>query len=91
MAKLSVVLVLLCFSMHCRANDLSEAEALARTCTGCHGGDNQTIPAFEYSDVQMFETLMAFKRDERVGTVMNRLAKGYSSQQLKLIAEQLGK
>ncbi len=75
----------------------SEAEkgeraiALAMTCSGCHSASNRHIPLLGDSDPdRIYELLIAFREDRRVGTVMNRLAKGYSEADLRLISEQLG-
>ena len=40
---------------------------------------------------QMLAQLKAFKTGAREGTIMPQLAKGYSDEQLEIIANQLGK
>ena len=80
--------------VHASENVLGEAAALARTCSGCHAPNtSKTLipPVDQLSRVDLYEILLAYKRDERAGTVMNRLSKGYTDRQLELIASALGK
>lgn len=71
-----------------------EAEALAAPCAGCHrqapsGGDG--IPSLAGLTADEIATrLLAYKRDEVQGTLMNRLARGYSDAQIARLAEILG-
>lgn len=63
------------------------ASALAATCTGCHSSNNQVVPSLQERTMAEVENLLlAYKRGERVGTVMNRIARGYTDHELKLIA-----
>ncbi|MBU3577791.1 c-type cytochrome [Polynucleobacter sp. UK-Kesae-W10] len=70
---------------------------LAATCANCHGTDgkgvvNGGMPLInELSSEQMLGQLKAFKSGTREGTIMPQLAKGYSDEQLEIIAQQLGK
>jgi sulfide dehydrogenase cytochrome subunit len=62
-------------------------QALADTCAGCHGIDGAstgpTIPSLAgYSEYYMAETMKAFKSGDRHATVMNRIAKGYSDEEI---------
>lgn len=64
---------------------------LAMTCTGCHARSNESLPKLDTrSSDELYQTLLAYKQDVRAGTVMNRLAKGYTEEELKLIADELG-
>lgn len=65
---------------------------LANTCAGCHGtnGVSQgpaapTIAGLE-SDY-LLETMLAYKSGKRHGTIMNRIVKGYTDDELEQIAE----
>jgi cytochrome subunit of sulfide dehydrogenase len=40
---------------------------------------------------QLLDTMKAYKSGAREGTIMPQLAKGYSDEQLQIIANQLGK
>jgi cytochrome c553 len=43
------------------------------------------------SSEQILASLKAYKSGAREGTIMHQLAKGYSDEQLQIIANQLGK
>lgn len=67
------------------------ASMLADTCAGCHGTDGASVgPASPsiagLSEIYFTDTMVAFKNDERAATVMNRIAKGYSEEEIKLMA-----
>jgi cytochrome c553 len=70
---------------------------LAATCANCHGTDGKGVvdggmPLINYlTSEQMLAQLKAFKSGAREGTIMPQLAKGYSDEQLDIIANQLGK
>jgi sulfide dehydrogenase cytochrome subunit len=63
----------------------------ANPCAGCHGTDGKStgeIPALDSMSAEYIESAMlAFKSDKRPGTVMNRIAKGYTDEEIKLMAE----
>lgn len=72
-------------------------QALAATCANCHGTNgvsvpNVTVPMInQYSESVMYGLLMDYKSGKREGTIMPQLAKGYTDEQLKVIASVLGK
>ena len=66
-------------------------QALADTCAGCHGTDGaSTGPAAPniagISETYMIDTMTAFKNGDRAGTIMNRIAKGYSEAEIAAMA-----
>ncbi|MEM1188028.1 MAG: sulfide dehydrogenase, cytochrome subunit [Pseudomonadota bacterium] len=67
---------------------------LAVTCAGCHreeasGPDG--IPSLSGQSVsEIARKLTAYRSGELQGTLMNRLARGYSEDEIKLLAEALG-
>jgi len=71
--------------------------SLAATCANCHGTDGKGVvdggmPLINnLTSEQMLTQLKAFKSGSREGTIMPQLAKGYSDEQLEIIANQLGK
>jgi cytochrome c553 len=71
--------------------------SLAATCANCHGTDGQGVvgggmPLInDLSSEQILSQLKAFKSGAREGTIMPQLAKGYTDEQLEIIAKQLGK
>ncbi len=70
--------------------ELSQSAVLAIACTGCHGNSSQTIPNFEPFTADALErTLKAYKVDEG-NTVMHRLMRGYTDEEIERIAHHLG-
>lgn len=71
--------------------------SLAATCANCHGTEGKGVPEAGmpliniYSSEQLLNTMKAYKSGAREGTIMPQLAKGYSDEQLQIIANQLGK
>ena len=65
---------------------------LSSTCNGCHGTDGASAgtsnPTIAGLSADYFDTAMKqFRSGERPSTIMGRLAKGYSDEQLKAMAE----
>ncbi|MDH5736491.1 MAG: cytochrome c4 [Gammaproteobacteria bacterium] len=82
----------LLFGLNAHAVSPNKASLLANACAGCHGpnGSSQgpaTPSIAEMSPVYFIESMSAFKTDERPATVMNRIAKGYTKEQIKLMAD----
>jgi len=71
--------------------------ALAATCASCHGTDGKGVEGAgmplinQLTEKNMLTQLMAFKIGERAGTIMPQLMKGYTDEQLQIIASVLGK
>ena len=68
-----------------------QASMLANACAACHGvnGSSQgpaTPSIAGISPDYFIDSMTAFKEDERPATVMNRIAKGYSEEQIQLMA-----
>ena len=65
--------------------------ALGGTCAACHGYNGSSvgiIPSIAGNTEEYFtETMEAFKSGERKSTVMGRIAKGYSSEEIKKMAK----
>lgn len=63
------------------------------TCTSCHSNtviENSTIPFVHIGDSDLIESAMlAYKYDERIGTIMNRIAKGYSDAEITQLSKHL--
>jgi sulfide dehydrogenase cytochrome subunit len=64
---------------------------LANPCAGCHGTDGASpgpIPSIKgLSSKYLVSAMKDYKADKRAGTVMNRIAKGYTDEEINLIAE----
>jgi sulfide dehydrogenase cytochrome subunit len=68
------------------------AEALANTCAGCHGTDGTSLgpstPTIASLSVEYFVMSMKdYKSGKRPATVMDRIAKGYSDEQIEVMAK----
>ncbi|SCZ62245.1 c-type cytochrome [Thiohalomonas denitrificans] len=66
-------------------------EMLAQTCAACHGTNGSSIaftPSIAGADPEYFvDSMQAFKNGDRNVTVMDRIAKGYSDDQIQKMAE----
>jgi len=68
------------------------ATMLANSCAGCHGTNGSSVgpasPTIAGISVDYFiETMDAYKKDERPSTIMTRIARGYTDEEIKLMAE----
>lgn len=67
-----------------------DGATLANACTSCHGVEGRSrtaIPAIAGMEAAaMGAAMAAFKSDQRGGTIMGRIAKGYSDDQIAQIA-----
>ena len=89
--SITVFLVILFFSpLSTQAEDLQSA-IFATPCAGCHGPDGKSpgsIPSINHlSKSAIIFAMKAFKTDKRPGSVMNRIAKGYTDKEIELMAE----
>lgn len=71
---------------------LNQAAMLANTCAGCHGPEgNSQGPATPnisgLSDQFIMDAMEAYKDGDRYSTVMSRIARGYTDQQIELLAK----
>lgn len=87
------VILLLCAGMIAGAVSAATptARMLANTCAGCHGTNGSSngpaSPTIAGISKDFFiETMQAYKKDERPTTIMNRIAKGYTDEEIKLMA-----
>lgn len=68
------------------------ASMLADTCAGCHGTDGASVgpatPTIAGMSAEYFKTTMAeYKNDARHSTIMGRIAKGYTDDEIALMAD----
>ncbi|MDC9714524.1 MAG: cytochrome c4 [Gammaproteobacteria bacterium] len=68
------------------------SQALSYTCAGCHGtngaSNGSAIPSLAgLSKDYLVEAMEAYKKDERSPTIMNRIAKGYSTKEFELMGD----
>ena len=72
--------------------DAPSAQMLANTCAGCHGTNGSSAgPASPtiagMSAYYFIESMQAFKTAQRPSTIMSRIAKGYSDEEIERMAE----
>lgn len=71
--------------------DSQATEVLAGGCAGCHGTDGQLsgqVPVIAGQPADELEAqLLRFKNDEAFATVMNRIAGGYTEEELRRLAQ----
>ena len=69
-------------------------QAMAQTCYVCHGPAGQSaapIPTIARVPADVVRMrMLEFKTDQRPSTVMARIAKGYSDEQIATISDYLG-
>lgn len=72
------------------ADELSRASMLSYTCAGCHGTDGispGSIPSIACKSAETIEkALKEYRSGTRFSTVMGRHVKGYTDQEIQLIA-----
>lgn len=66
-------------------------QGLAFTCAGCHGTDGSSVgpssPSIAGMDPEVFiDAMLDYQVDRRNPTIMNRIAKGYTDEQIKGMA-----
>lgn len=78
-----------------RTAAISDTELAAQACNVCHGNVSYVSPTMpRIRGVEagtLYTALIELKTDRRQATIMNRIAKGYSDEQLKALAEYLSK
>ncbi len=74
-----------------QAGELTRGEMLSASCSGCHGTDGKSpgaIPDISGKSADYIRTsLEDFRSGQRDSTVMGRHAKGYTDEEIRLIAE----
>ena len=84
------VLSVLLLPLTATADELSRASMLSYTCAGCHGTDGVSpgsIPSIACKSADAIDKALKEYRDgKRFSTVMGRHVKGYTDQEIQLIA-----
>ncbi len=72
------------------AQDANLGRNLAASCAGCHGTEGKSVsgmpPVAGQAKESLMRTLKDFKDGKRPATIMHQIAKGYTDEQLALIA-----
>ena len=70
---------------------LGSAAALAASCSGCHGEGGQAIVSLADLSVDDIEArFLMYRSSTAGGSSMHRMARGYTEEQIRLIADYLG-
>lgn len=86
LASLSAVVLGCGLALQASADDAGRN--LAATCTTCHGKGASATGALDgRPKSEIVQTMKDFKSGARPATLMHQLAKGYTEQQVALIAE----
>ncbi|WP_455205172.1 c-type cytochrome [Kaarinaea lacus] len=85
-----LALVCLLLPLSTQADELSRAALLSYTCAGCHGTDGispGSIPSIACKPASAIEkALKEYRSGKRFSTVMGRHVKGYTDEEIQLIA-----
>jgi sulfide dehydrogenase cytochrome subunit len=76
------------------AQDVVQGRSLAANCSTCHGTNGNSAggvpPSLAGRDrAELFQTMKDFQSGKRPATIMHQQAKGYTDEQLQLIAAYL--
>ena len=78
-----------------QAQSNAPAPVLSITCTGCHGPEGHSpgpMPSlYGRSAESVAEILVEFKHDRRPATVMGRIAKGFSDEEIQRLAAEVAR
>ena len=84
----AIVLAFVCSASASLAQ--SPAPPGALSCSGCHGGAGAELPTLSgLTADQIADAMAAFRSGARPATLMNRLAKGFSEDETRAIAQWL--
>lgn len=90
---LSLAFLGLALTPAAQAADITRGKILASTCFACHGTDGKSsgaIPSiYGFPAETLYHNMKAFQDGTRPATVMGRHAKGYTDEEIRLIAEYL--
>ncbi|MDG6777765.1 cytochrome C [Thiomicrorhabdus sp. zzn3] len=78
------------------ASAVDRGELLANSCFSCHGYDGKATggaipPLGEYPASLIVSQMKAYRDGTRNGTIMNRHARGYTDEEIELLAKYIGK
>lgn len=89
--QILIFLALLLIGNSIQAAGVTQGAMLSNSCSACHGTDGKSpgaIPSIYGKSVGFIsQALKEFRDGQRPATVMGRHAKGYTDQEIQLIAE----
>ena len=92
--RIAALVVLAASFAPAAAADETAPDVLANACGGCHGingvspGSIPSLQGLDAGDIE--KILLAFKSGDIQVTVMNRIAKGYTSAEIEVLARYFG-
>lgn len=91
LTQTTLTTVLLFTGVSSTATEITQGVMLSNSCAACHGTDGKSpgaIPSIHGKSAQFIsQALIEFRAGTRPSTVMGRHAKGYTDEEIKLIAE----
>ena len=92
MTRLATVAAFACAALPAFAQETPAARSLAATCAACHGTDGRSLTSEVIALAglpreHIASQMRAFRDGARPGTIMQQIARGYSDQQIDLMAE----
>lgn len=88
---LSLISALLMAGQTSAFGEITQGAMLSNSCAACHGTDGKSpgaIPSIHGKSADfIIQALSEFRAGNRPSTVMDRHAKGYTDEEIKLIAE----
>jgi len=93
MKRLAAIAAILLVAGAAQAQDGPSGQAMVQSCYVCHGPQGKSaeaVPPLMLGQKDFIQRQMLdFKTDRRPATIMNRIAKGYSDEQIAAIADYL--
>lgn len=91
LSQLSLISALFITAQTPASAEITQGAMLSNSCAACHGTDGKSpggIPSIHGKSAEFItQALTEFRDGNRPSTVMGRHAKGYSDEEIKLIAE----
>ncbi len=89
-STMALALALACAPAATLAQDAQLARNLAATCANCHGTNGQAVgdmkPLAGVSAGKIVAMVSDYKSGNQPATIMHQIAKGYTDEQIKLVA-----
>ena len=87
---LIALLFCLCAAAKAAPQNVSQAPAGASACLGCHGAGETELPSLKALSASEIESAMeAFRTGTREATLMTRIAKGFTPDETRALAQWL--
>lgn len=88
--KIALATASLCLAGAAQADNQTLGRNMAAACASCHGTNGYSVGGMEplagISKEEIIRKLQDFKAGAKPATVMHQLAKGYTDQQIEMIA-----